>query len=60
MDSWEQVRERPGDNQIQKEYYFGKKKQHTFKGQVMGLPLGKDIVDVEVGKKGKASDIRRC
>ena len=57
VDSWEQARERPGDNQIQKEYYAGKKKQHTFKGQVIGLPLGKDIVDVEVGKKGKASDI---
>ena len=57
VDSWEQARERPGDNQIQKEYYSGKKKQHTFKGQVIGLPLGKDIVDVEVGKKGKASDI---
>ena len=57
VDSWEQARERPGDNQIQKEYYVGKKKQHTFKGQVIGLPLGKDIVDVEVGKKGKASDI---
>ena len=57
VDSWEQARERPGDNQIQKEYYSGKKKQHTFKGQVIVLPLGKDIVDVEVGKKGKASDI---
>ena len=39
VDSWEQARERPGDNQIPKEYYSGKKKQHTFKGQVIGLPL---------------------
>ena len=43
VDSWKQARERPGDNQIQKEYYVGKKKQHTFKGQVIVLPLGKDI-----------------
>jgi hypothetical protein len=57
VDSWEQPRERPKDNQVQKEYYSGKKKQHTFKGQVITLPLGKDLVDVEVGKQGKASDI---
>lgn len=57
VDSWEQPRERPEDNQIQKEYYSGKKKQHTFKGQVITLPLGKDLVDVEVGKQGKTSDI---
>jgi DDE superfamily endonuclease/Helix-turn-helix of DDE superfamily endonuclease len=57
VDSWEQPRERPEDNQVQKEYYSGKKKQHTFKGQVITLPSGKDLVDVEVGKQGKASDI---
>jgi DDE superfamily endonuclease/Helix-turn-helix of DDE superfamily endonuclease len=57
VDSWEQPRERPEDNQIQKEYYSGKKKQHTFKGQVITLPSGKDLVDIEVGKQGKASDI---
>ena len=57
VDSWEQPRERPKDNQTQKEYYSGKKKQHTFKGQVITLPLGKDLVDVEVGRQGKASDI---
>ena len=57
VDSWEQPRERPEDNQIQKEYYSGKKKQHTFKGQVITLPEGKDLVDVQVGKQGKASDI---
>ena len=42
VDSWEQSRERPKDNQTQKEYYSGKKKQHTFKGQMITLPLGKD------------------
>lgn len=57
VDSWEQPRERPEDNQVQKEYYSGKKKQHTFKGQVITLPSGKDLVDVEVGKQGKTSDI---
>ena len=58
VDSWEQPRERPKDNEAQKEYYSGKKKQHTFKGQVVTLPLGKDLVDVEVGREGKASDIK--
>ena len=73
VDSWEQPRERPGDNETQKEYYSGKKrmrsgrvprpwkrtkqKQHTFKGQVVTLPLGEDLVDVEVGRQGKNSDI---
>lgn len=57
VDSWEQPRERPKDNESQKEYYSGKKKQHTYKGQVVTLPLGKDLVDVEVGREGKASDI---
>jgi hypothetical protein len=57
VDSWEQPRERPEDNQIQKEYYSGKKKQHTFKGQVITLPSGKDLVDIEIGKQGKTSDI---
>jgi len=53
----EQPRERPSDNEEQKEYFSGKKKQHTFKNQFITLPLGKDIVDVEVGKKGPTSDI---
>lgn len=57
VDSMEQPRERPSDNQEQKEYFSGKKKQHTFKNQFITLPSGKDIVDVEVGKKGPISDI---
>ena len=44
VDSWEQPRERPKDNQTRQEYYSGKKKQHTFKGQVITLPLGEDFV----------------
>ena len=40
-----------------REYYSGKKKNHTFKNQVITLPKGADIVDVEVGEKGPTSDI---
>jgi hypothetical protein len=57
IDSWEQPRERPKDNQKQKEFYSGKKKNHTFKGQVIVFPFGTDVVDVRVGEKGKTSDI---
>ncbi|WP_256386583.1 transposase family protein [Hydrocoleum sp. CS-953] len=41
----------------QKEYYSGKKQSHTRKSQVIVLPNGKDIVDIEAGKPGKTSDI---
>lgn len=57
VDSSEQPRERPAEHKEQKEYFSGKKKQHTFKTQFITLPEGKDIVDVEVGKKGSTSDI---
>jgi hypothetical protein len=57
VDSTEQRRERPSSNQEQREYFSGKKKQHTFKNQLITLPGGKDIVDVEVGAKGPSSDI---
>ena len=57
VDSMEQPRERPSDNQEQREYFSGKKKHHTLKNQFITLPEGKDIVDVEVGAKGPTSDI---
>ncbi len=57
VDSMEQRREGPSDNQEQKEYFSVKKKQHTFKNQFITLQEGKDIVDVEVGEKGSTSDI---
>ncbi len=57
VDSSEQPRSRPSDNQAQKEYFSGKKKQHTFKNKLITLPKGKDIIDVEVAKKGPSSDI---
>jgi len=57
VDSYEQVRERPGDYNEQKKYYSGKKKNHTFKTQIITLPNGKDIVDVVAGFPGPKSDI---
>lgn len=57
VDSTEQVIKRPSDPTKQEEYFSGKKKQHTFKNQIITLPRGEDIVDVEAGKKGPTSDI---
>ena len=60
VDSEEQDIERPSDYQLQKKYYSGKQKSHTFKNQFIVLPLGSDIVDVVVGKPGRVSDINLC
>ncbi|MEH2138631.1 transposase family protein [Nostoc sp.] len=57
VDSYEQVRERPGDNDEQEKYYSGKKSNHTFKTQMIILPNGRDIVDVVAGEPGPKSDI---
>lgn len=57
MDSYEQVRERPGDNQEQEKYYSGKKCNHTLKCQIIALPNGNDIVDVVAGEPGPKSDV---
>ncbi|MDV2997197.1 MAG: hypothetical protein N4J56_006902 [Chroococcidiopsis sp. SAG 2025] len=57
VDSYEQVRERPRDNKEQKRYYSGKRSTHTFKTQMIILPLGRDIVDVVAGEPGPKSDI---
>lgn len=35
VDSYEQVRERPGDNKEQEKYYSGKSSKHTFKSQII-------------------------
>lgn len=51
VDSYEQDRERPTDNEEQQQYFSGKKKRHTFKSQVVSLPYALDIVDVVVGAK---------
>ncbi len=57
VDSYEQVRERPGDNKEQEKYYSGKASKHTFKSQIIILPDAKDIVDVIAGVPGPKSDI---
>jgi hypothetical protein len=57
VDSTEQSRERPSEYDEQKKYYSGKKKNHTFKNQVITTPNGKEIVDVVVGERGPESDI---
>ncbi|MEO1179498.1 MAG: transposase family protein [Cyanobacteria bacterium J06636_28] len=56
VDSTEQPRERPKDTEEQRACYSGKKKQHTFKNQIIGLETGHDIVDVLVGEPGPRSD----
>jgi len=58
VDSSEQPRERPINDQEQKNYYSGKKKNHTLKTQFIILPKGKDIVDVVAGYPGPKSDIK--
>ncbi len=57
VDSYEQVRERPGDNDEQEKYFSGKKSNHTFKSQIIIMPDGRDIVDVVAGEPGPKSDI---
>ncbi|MCC5654169.1 transposase [Nostoc sp. XA013] len=58
VDSLEQPIYRPSDQEEQQEYFSGKKKQHTLKSQVIGLPEAKDIVEVEVGARGPTADIK--
>ncbi|MCT7986155.1 transposase [Laspinema sp. A4] len=58
VDSTEQPIERPTDNEEQKEYFSGKKKNHTLKNQLIVLPKGEDIVDIKIGEKGPVSDIK--
>ena len=57
VDSYEQVRERPGNNKEQEKYYSGKSSKHTFKSQIIILPDASDIVDVIAGEPGPKSDI---
>ena len=56
VDSWEQPIPRPSDDQVQKEHYSGKQKDHTRKNQVIILPQGTDLVDVVIGEPGPRSD----
>lgn len=57
VDSVEQPIDRPSDNEEQKKFFSGKKKQHTVKNQIVSLPKGKDIVDIKVGVPGPTADI---
>jgi hypothetical protein len=57
VDSTEQPRYRPEDNEAQRQCYSGKKQQHTYKNQIVSLPNGRDIVDVLVGERGPEADV---
>ena len=57
VDTYEQVRERPGTRDEQEKYFSGKKSNHTFKTQIIIMPDGRDIVDVVAGEPGPKSDI---
>ncbi|WP_392530078.1 transposase family protein [Nostoc sp. C117] len=59
VDSMEQPINRPSDDKEQQKYFSGKKRQHTLKNQVIGLPSAKDIVEVDVGSRGPTADIRK-
>lgn len=56
-DSTEQGRERPSDDDLQRQYYSGKKKQHTQKTQLLGTSDGREIVDVIAGVPSPTSDV---
>jgi hypothetical protein len=57
VDSLEQPIYRHSDSKEQQKYFSGKKRQHTLKSQMIGMPEGKDIVEVEVGVPGPTADI---
>ncbi|RCJ32122.1 DDE endonuclease [Nostoc minutum NIES-26] len=57
VDSLEQPIHRHSDQQEQQKYFSGKKRQHTLKSLMIGIPEGKDIVEVEVGVPGPTADI---
>ncbi|BAY14201.1 transposase family protein [Calothrix sp. NIES-2098] len=58
VDSLEQPIYRNSDQKEQQKYFSGKKRQHTLKSLMVGIPEGKDIVEVEVGVPGPTADIK--
>ncbi|MDZ8137647.1 MAG: transposase family protein [Nostoc sp. DedQUE04] len=58
VDSLEQPIYRDSDQKEQQKYFSGKKRQHTLKSLIFGMPEGKDIVEVEVGVPGPTADIK--
>lgn len=59
VDSTEQAIEQPKDKEEQQKFYSGKKKSHTRKNQLIVLPKGEDIIDVQIGSPGPKSDINQ-
>ncbi len=57
VDSLEQPIYRHSDQKEQQKHFSGKKRQHTLKSLMIGIPEGKDIVEVEVGATGPTADI---
>ncbi|ARV61711.1 hypothetical protein BZZ01_26580 [Nostocales cyanobacterium HT-58-2] len=57
VDSLEQPIYRDCDQKEQQKYFSGKKRHHTLKSLMIGMPEGKDIVEVEVGVPGPTADI---
>ncbi|QKQ77791.1 hypothetical protein FBB35_13515 [Nostoc sp. TCL240-02] len=58
VDSLEQPKYRDSDQKEQQKYFSGKKRQHTLKSLMIGIPEGKDIVEVEIGVPGPTADIK--
>lgn len=58
VDSLEQPIYRNSDQKEQQKYFSGKKRQHTLKSLMIGIPEAKDIVEVEVGVPGPTADIK--
>ena len=56
VDATERPIQRPKDNHAQKEYYSGKKKQHTVKNQVFVSPRTKRILAVSDTVEGRCHD----
>ncbi|WP_313932013.1 MULTISPECIES: transposase family protein [Nostoc] len=57
VDSLEQPIYRHSNQKEQQKYFSGKKRQHTLKSLMIGIPEGKDIVEVEIGVPGPTADI---
>lgn len=56
VDATERPINRPSDNHVQKEYYSGKKKQHTVKNQVFVSPTNGRILAVSNTVEGRRHD----
>ena len=58
VDSLEQERPRPAEDEEPKKCFSGKKRFHSVKSQLIVLPNGADIVDICSGERGPCSDIK--